>query len=102
MTNIEMESLAFAALTHHAGIKAAVVCVSLLDRLRGDQVSFLINQDECVQIALKFNVPCTPFADLGSEGGSQRMAATASKVGREIHQEAHGSQVLEPCSFIFR
>jgi len=36
--NIEMESLAFAALTHHAGIKAAVVCVTLLDRLKGDQV----------------------------------------------------------------
>lgn len=36
--NIEMESLVFAALTHHAGIKAAVVCVTLLDRLKGDQV----------------------------------------------------------------
>ncbi|KOB71182.1 Uridine phosphorylase 1 [Operophtera brumata] len=32
-----MESLAFAALTHHAGIKAAVICVTLLDRLKGDQ-----------------------------------------------------------------
>jgi uridine phosphorylase len=39
VTNIEMESLAFAALTHHAGIPAAVVCVSILDRLKGDQVS---------------------------------------------------------------
>jgi uridine phosphorylase len=38
VTNIEMESLAFAALTHHAGIRAAVVCVSLLDRMVGDQV----------------------------------------------------------------
>ncbi|CAG7820692.1 unnamed protein product [Allacma fusca] len=38
VTNIEMESLAFAALTHHAGVRAAVVCVSLLDRLKGDQV----------------------------------------------------------------
>lgn len=36
--NIEMESLAFAALTHHAGIKAAVVCVTLIDRFKGDQV----------------------------------------------------------------
>ncbi|GBP46088.1 Uridine phosphorylase 1 [Eumeta japonica] len=36
--NIEMESLAFAALTHHAGVKAAVVCVTLLDRLKSDQV----------------------------------------------------------------
>ncbi|KPI92853.1 Uridine phosphorylase 1 [Papilio xuthus] len=38
VVNIEMESLAFAALTHHAGIKAAVVCVTFLDRLKGDQV----------------------------------------------------------------
>ena len=38
VVNIEMESLAFAALTHHAGIKSAVVCVTMLDRLKGDQV----------------------------------------------------------------
>lgn len=36
--NIEMESLSFAALTHHAGIKSAVICVTLVDRLKGDQV----------------------------------------------------------------
>lgn len=29
----------FAALTLHAGIKAAIVCVALLNRLNGDQVS---------------------------------------------------------------
>ena len=38
--NIEMESEAFAALTHRAGIRAAVVCVSLLNRLNGDQVKW--------------------------------------------------------------
>jgi len=38
VVNIEMESLAFAALTHHAGIRSAVICVTLLDRLHGDQV----------------------------------------------------------------
>jgi len=38
VTNIEMESLAFASLTHHAGIKAAVICVSIVDRLIADQV----------------------------------------------------------------
>lgn len=37
--NMEMESLAFAALTHHAGIRAAVLCVTLLNRLNGDQVA---------------------------------------------------------------
>lgn len=36
--NIEMEATAFAALTHYAGIRSAVVCVTLLNRLEGDQV----------------------------------------------------------------
>ncbi|XP_060525898.1 uridine phosphorylase 1 isoform X2 [Cylas formicarius] len=36
--NIEMEAVPFAALTHHAGIRAAIVCVALLNRLKGDQV----------------------------------------------------------------
>lgn len=33
-----MESSTFAALTYAAGIRAAIVCVTLLDRLKGDQV----------------------------------------------------------------
>lgn len=37
--NIEMEICPFAALTHRAGIKSAVVCVTLLNRLLGDQVN---------------------------------------------------------------
>lgn len=37
--NIEMEATIFSALTHHAGIRAAIVCVTLLDRLKGDQVN---------------------------------------------------------------
>ena len=41
VVNIEMESLSFAALTHHAGVKSAVICVTLMDRLKGDQVSRL-------------------------------------------------------------
>ena len=40
--NIEMESLSFAALTHHAGIKSAVVCVTIVDRLKGDQVGTFV------------------------------------------------------------
>lgn len=39
VANIEMESLCFAAMTHRAGIKSAVICVTLLDRLKGDQIS---------------------------------------------------------------
>ena len=36
--NIEMESTCFSALTHLAGIKAAIVCVAFLNRLEGDRV----------------------------------------------------------------
>lgn len=36
--NIEMEATVFAALTHEVGIKAAIVCVALLNRINGDQV----------------------------------------------------------------
>ncbi|KAL3207962.1 hypothetical protein MRX96_039385 [Rhipicephalus microplus] len=39
VVNIEMEATLFAAMCHHAGIKGAVVCVTLLDRLKGDQVT---------------------------------------------------------------
>ncbi|KAG8221906.1 hypothetical protein J437_LFUL006725 [Ladona fulva] len=38
VSNIEMESLSFAALTHQAGIKSAVVCNTIVDRLKSDQV----------------------------------------------------------------
>ena len=37
--NIEMESLCFAAYCHRAGIPSAVVCTTLLDRLKGDQIT---------------------------------------------------------------
>ncbi|XP_069120573.1 uridine phosphorylase 1-like [Argopecten irradians] len=37
--NIEMESLGFLALCRHAGIKGAVACVTLLDRLEEDYIS---------------------------------------------------------------
>ncbi|KAM9783229.1 uridine phosphorylase 1 [Neosynchiropus ocellatus] len=37
--NIEMESTVFAAMCRRGGLRAAVVCVTLLDRLKGDQVT---------------------------------------------------------------
>ncbi|XP_055381205.1 uridine phosphorylase 1-like [Condylostylus longicornis] len=37
--NIEMESTVFGALTHSTGIRAADVCVTIIDRLEGDQVT---------------------------------------------------------------
>ena len=45
VTNMEMEALVFAGLTHKAGIRSAVVCVTLLDRLQGDQVDILRTDD---------------------------------------------------------
>ncbi|KAK7066752.1 Uridine phosphorylase 1 [Halocaridina rubra] len=39
IVNMEMESLCFAALCHQAGIRGAVICVTLLNRLNGDQVA---------------------------------------------------------------
>ncbi|KHN81572.1 Uridine phosphorylase 1 [Toxocara canis] len=36
--NIEMEATCFAAMSHRAGIRAAIVCVTLLNRMKGDQV----------------------------------------------------------------
>lgn len=39
VVNVEMESLAFAALTCRAGIKSAVLAVILSDRLETDQVN---------------------------------------------------------------
>ena len=40
--NMEMEALVFGALTHMAGVRSAVVCVTLLDRLKGDQVNLYV------------------------------------------------------------
>ncbi|XP_021565150.1 uridine phosphorylase 1 isoform X2 [Carlito syrichta] len=37
--NIEMESSVFAAMCSACGLRAAVVCVALLNRLEGDQIS---------------------------------------------------------------
>ena len=45
VTNIEMESTAFTALTYKAGFKSAVVCVTLLDRLNEDQVGTKLSCD---------------------------------------------------------
>lgn len=41
--NVEMEATIFGAMTHYTGIRAAIVCVTFLDRLKGDQVNFLFS-----------------------------------------------------------
>ena len=49
---MEMEALVFAALTNMAGIRSAVVCVTLLDRLKGDQVDSIVCSLGCVVLIL--------------------------------------------------
>uniref|UniRef100_A0A1L8EC81 Putative uridine phosphorylase n=1 Tax=Haematobia irritans TaxID=7368 RepID=A0A1L8EC81_HAEIR len=44
--NIEMEATMFASLTKHVGVRAADVCVTLLNRLNGDQVNLTKEQKE--------------------------------------------------------
>lgn len=39
--NIEMEATMFASLTQKVGVRAADVCVTLINRLNGDQVRVL-------------------------------------------------------------
>ena len=47
---MEMEALVFGALTHMAGIRSAVVCVTLLDRLKGDQVMVVVVEKKQIMI----------------------------------------------------
>lgn len=42
--NIEMEATAFAAFTAEARIRAAIICVTFLDRLYGDQVRTVMDR----------------------------------------------------------
>ncbi|XP_037956682.1 uridine phosphorylase 1-like isoform X2 [Teleopsis dalmanni] len=42
--NIEMEALQMAAITYHCGIKAGAICVTLLNRLNGDQIDITKEQ----------------------------------------------------------
>ncbi|XP_068750651.1 uridine phosphorylase 1-like isoform X2 [Montipora capricornis] len=44
--NIEMESACFAAMCNRAGVAAAVLCVTLVDRLKGDQILLSKEQKE--------------------------------------------------------
>ena len=44
--NIEMESVCFAAMCKRAGVRAAILCATLVDRLKGDQVNLTKEQHE--------------------------------------------------------
>lgn len=39
VVNIEMEATLFAAMCHHAGVKGAIICTTLVDRMKVDQVT---------------------------------------------------------------
>ena len=45
-----MESASFAAMCNRANASAAVLCVTLLDRLKGDQVTLTKEQHEDMQM----------------------------------------------------
>ena len=45
-----MESVCFAAMCNRAGVSAAILCVTLLDRLKGDQVELTPEQHEDFQM----------------------------------------------------
>ncbi|KAK0407088.1 hypothetical protein QR680_018988 [Steinernema hermaphroditum] len=49
--NFEMESTCFAALTHRAGARAAIVCVTLLNREEGDQVK--VSHEEYLEFEMR-------------------------------------------------
>lgn len=48
--NIEMESVCFASMCKRAGVSAAILCVTLLDRLKGDQVELTPEMHEDYQM----------------------------------------------------
>ena len=48
--NIEMESACFAAMCKRASIPAGIVCVTLINRLQGDQVSLSQKEHQDFQI----------------------------------------------------
>lgn len=50
MRNIEMESVCFASMCNRAGVPAAILCVTLVDRLKGDQVELTPEQHEDFQM----------------------------------------------------
>jgi len=49
--NIEMEATALAAITKAAGVRSGNVCVTIVNRLEGDQVTF--SKEELTQFALR-------------------------------------------------
>ncbi|XP_004674934.1 PREDICTED: uridine phosphorylase 2 [Condylura cristata] len=79
--NIEMESTVFAAMCGLCGLKAAVVCVTLLDRLEGDQINLphdvLVEYQQRPQLLISnFIKQRLRLGDQTSSPGSQSFPAS--------------------------
>lgn len=61
ITNIEMEGPEFAAFCHHLDIPAILLCVTLLNRIKGDQV-----RCSSRDMALGFSTPLTEMMRLNN------------------------------------
>lgn len=90
VVNIEMESTIFAALTHHAGIRAAVVCVTLLDRLKGDQVRYF----NFTKIPKTILFDCVSLMVIGkhTERSNEWMAKKTTNSGVPINKKTFGAR----------
>jgi len=76
--NMEMEALVFAALTHKAKIRSAVVCVTIVDRLDGDQImaskeELLRWQERPMDVVARFIL-----SELSMDSMTERVAETPS------------------------
>ena len=80
VSNIEMESTCFAALTHQAGIRSAVVCVTLLDRLNEDQVRSAMPAQEMI-----VSIHVVPFVGYPFQGDFIGLAKSPWKTGFHFH-----------------
>jgi len=86
VSNMEMEALVFATLTHMAGIRSAVVCVTLLDRLQGDQVTtpkeeMLAWQARPMEIVARYIMSSLTMADkAAAEPSIRRLNRTTSSL----------------------
>lgn len=69
--NIEMESSVFAAMCKLSGLRAAVVCVTFLDRLKGDQVNSSHEVLHDYQLRPQKLVSCFIKKKLMTKAGSQ-------------------------------
>lgn len=84
VVNVEMESLAFAALTCRAGIRSVVLSVILSDRLETDQVRK--EPSKCASCCDSFSL-LLDFPDQTTQGNAGRVANLSAKITHQVHQK---------------